>query len=206
MRHIGAARGSAIIASTPLFTLILAVIFLAETPSIPVVVGTVSIVGGLYSLLIEKSDVRLTRKSRILGYSFGLIAALCWGAANILIKQVAQFAHPFVTLSFSLALGILGLSVTTGRDFEIGIKTNKKAISWLLLSGLINGVGVVSYFSALAKAPATIASPLSAMSPLITIACVHLFLQRVERVTRQIVIGVLLVVIGGILVAIYRGL
>ena len=43
MRYIGAARGTSISHSAPLFALILAITFLRETPTIPVVIGTISI-------------------------------------------------------------------------------------------------------------------------------------------------------------------
>lgn len=202
MRYIGAARGTSITHSYPLFALILAVMFLEETSTIPVIIGTVSIVGGVYFLLSESSETRVTKKNRILGYCFGLGTALCWGAASILIKYASQFSPPFVILSFALLSGMLVLSAATGKGFEIGLKTNRKAISLLLIAGVLNGIGLASFYSALAMAPVVVVSPLAATSPLITILCVHLFLQRLERITPQVLIACFLVVTGGVLVAI----
>lgn len=203
MRYVGAARGTSIGNSSPIFALILAVMFLQETPTVLVVIGTLAVVGGLYSLLSESSESRVIKKSRILGYCFGLATALCWGVAQVLIRQSSQLGPPFVVLSFALLSGILALSITTGKDFEIGIKTNKKAISLLLVAGFLNGIGLASFYSSLAMAPVVVISPLSATSPLFTVLCAHLFLGRLERITPHVLIGCFLVVIGGILVATY---
>ncbi len=203
MSYVGAARGTSVSHSSPLFALILAVMFLKETLTIPIVIGTVSIVGGIYLLLSESSETNVIKKSRISGYSFGLATALCWGAVSVLVRYASQFGSPFVILSFALLSGILILSAATGKGFEIGIKTNRKAISLLLVAGLLNGIGLASFYSALVMAPVVIVAPLAATSPLITILCVHLFLQRLERITFHVLIGCVLVVIGGILVAIY---
>jgi len=203
MRYIGSARGTSITHSYPLFALILAVMFLEETSTIPVIIGTVSIVGGIYLLLSEKGETQVAKKSRILGYGSGLGAALCWGIASVLISYSSQFGPPFVVLSYALLSGIIFLSAATGKNFEIGIKTNKKAINLLLIAGALNGIGLSSFYFALAIAPVVVVAPLSATSPLFTILCVHLFLQKLERITPLVIIGCLLVVAGGVLIAIY---
>ncbi len=203
MRYIGAARGTSVSQSYPLFALIFAVIFLGETPTIPVVTGTLLIVGGLYVLLSERSGTQITKKNRVLGYCSGLATALLWGVAVVLIKHSSQFGSPFVILSFALLSGVLVLSAATGRGFEIGIKTNRRAIGSLLIAGFLNSIGLASFYAALTMAPVVVVSPISATSPLFTILGVHLFLQRLERVTLPVLIGCFLVIAGGVLVAIY---
>ena len=203
MKHIGAARGTSITHSFPLFALIFSTILLKETPTIPVVIGTLLIVGGIYLLLSERSGAELPRRDRILGYTIGLATALCWGITAILIKNSSQFGPPFVILSVALFSGILVLSLFTLRSFDINIKTNRKAINLLLIAGLLNGIGLASFYSALATTPVVIVTPLAATSPLFTVLCVHLFLRRLERVTIHVLIGCSIIVIGGILVAVY---
>lgn len=203
MKYIGAARGASITNAFPLFTLIFAFVFLKETLTIPLLIGTLSIVGGISLLLTESKETISTRRSHALGYCFGLATALCWGGSAVLIKHSSQFGPPFVVLTFALLSGMLALSVTTAKSFEIRLKTDKKAIGWLLLAGLIQGIALISYFSALALAPVVVVTPLAATSPLATILYVHLFLQRLERITRQMLIACLLVVIGAALVSIY---
>ncbi len=203
MRYIGAARGTSVSHTSPLFALIFAVIFLAESLTIPLVIGTLSIVCGVYTLLSESSETAAIKRSRMIGYAFGLGAAVCWGAIAVLIKHASQYSSPFVVLSFALLSGLIVLSIGTGKGFEIRLKTNRKAIILLLAAGLLNGIGLVSFYSAVPMAPVVVISPLVATSPLFTILCVRLFLRRLERLTLHVLIGSLLVVTGGVLVAIY---
>ncbi len=203
MRYIGAARGTSITQVYPLFALVFAVVYLKETLTMPLVVGTLLIIGGAYLLLIEGSKTNIIKKKRILGYCFGLASAVCWGATTVLIKYSSQFGPPFVVLSFALISGIMVLSVVTGRHFEIGLKTNRKAISLMLLAGFLNGIALVCFYNAVAMAPVVVVAPLAATAPLFTLLCVHLFIKRLERITFQVIIACFLVVVGGVLVAIY---
>lgn len=204
MRYIGAARGTSVPHSYPLFALILALLFLGETTTIIAIAGTVSIVGGLYLLLSEGRKTMISKKDRTLGYAFGLGTAFFWGVAAVTIKHATQFAPPFVILTFALLAGLIVISLSTVRDFRNGIgTTNKRAISLLITAGFLNGIALAFYYSSLAKAPVVLISPLAATSPLFTILCVHLFLQKLERLTIQVVIASSLVVIGGVLVAIF---
>lgn len=202
-RHLGAARGASVTSAFPLFSLIFALAFLKETLTIPTMIGTLCIIGGVFVLLSENTDTIVTRKNRMLGYFFGLATALFWGGSAVLIRHSLQFAPPFVVLSFALLSGTVTLSAATGKGFEIGVKTNKKAIGLLLSAGFLNGIALASFYSALALAPVVVVSPLGAISPLVTILFVHLFLRRLERITIQILIAGLLIVLGGVLVSIY---
>ncbi len=202
MRYIGAARGTAVANSNPLFAITFAVVFLRETLTVHVIVGTLLIVGGLFLLLTESSEVSVAKKSRMLGYGFGLATALCWGAVTIVVRyQASQFAPPIVVVTFALLFGIITLLPATGGSFEIKAKTNRKSINWLLLAGVMQAIGLVSFYSALAKAPVMIVAPLTSTSPLFTVLCVHLFLRRLERITLHLVIGAFMVVAGSALVA-----
>jgi drug/metabolite transporter (DMT)-like permease len=51
-------------------------------------------------------------------------------------------------------------------------------------------------YTALSKAPVTLASPIVTAYPLIAMTLTHIFLQRLERVTARMVLGAILVAIG----------
>ena len=51
IRYIGVARATPISASSPLFAIILAIIFIGESVNLPIVIGTLCIVGGLFLLI-----------------------------------------------------------------------------------------------------------------------------------------------------------
>jgi DME family drug/metabolite transporter len=54
IKHIGVTRATPLFASAPLFAMILAVIFLGESVNIPIIIGTLIIVGGLYLVVTSQ--------------------------------------------------------------------------------------------------------------------------------------------------------
>lgn len=54
IKRIGVSRATPIVAASPLFSMLLAVIFTGETVSAPVIIGSLSIMAGLFLLITEK--------------------------------------------------------------------------------------------------------------------------------------------------------
>ena len=65
------------------------------------------------------------------------------------------------------------------------------------LSGILMGVGVSILYFALSKAPAVVVSPVFGLNVFVSMIIVRLFLQKLEKVNAQLVLGSLLVV-GGV--------
>ncbi len=200
--YVGAARGVSAAHASPLFALIFATMFLGEIPSILVIMGTASIIIGVYSLLNESRKTTVTKKEITLGYGFGLGTALCWGSAAVIIKHATQFGSPLVILTFASLFALIALLLNAAKDFVNGFKINMKDIRWFLISGLLSSVALAGYYSALARAPVLLVAPIIATSPLFTVLFVHFFLQRLERITVHVVIACFLVVTGGIIIAV----
>ena len=59
-------------------------------------------------------------------------------------------------------------------------------------------------FWALTEAPVVVVSPITGINPLVAILLAHVFLQRLEHVTKRTIVGGILVVAGVALVAIGR--
>ena len=66
---------------------------------------------------------------------------------------------------------------------------------------MLNGLSVFLHFSALNYGDLTIVTPLSATAPFFALFLSWLLLRDVERVTVPIVLGTVLIVLGGILIA-----
>jgi|TARA_B100000508_G_scaffold87642_1_gene68236 drug/metabolite transporter (DMT)-like permease len=64
------------------------------------------------------------------------------------------------------------------------------------LAGIASGVAVISWYFAVQRADVVVISPIVSSSPLVTLFLAHLFLTRLERVTRRLVFGALLTVAG----------
>lgn len=138
---------------------------------------------------------------RAIGYGLALAAGMAYGLNAVLIRQtVSAFGAPLVGSSIALAMGVVSLGllawITRGGVSE-GKRLPRRAIVFLLISGLGSAIGVGSNFVALSLAPVVVVSPITATNPLITILLSRLFLQRSERVNLRVVLGGCLVV-GGI--------
>ncbi len=200
---IGAARSSPFVGSSALFSAILAIIFFGETLHPVVALGTLGVVGGL--ILSGGGELfqrgwRLDRRS-ILGYLTGLGAAAAYGGSNLAAKALSQeFGSPLVVAALGTFFGIVVLLPLTGRSALAGMRTPKMGIVFLGLSGLAGSLGVITLYFALLMSDVVIVAPISSISPLVTLLLAHLFLDRLESVTRWLLVGTLLAVAGVVLV------
>jgi uncharacterized membrane protein len=129
---------------------------------------------------------------------FSLIAVVLWGAVGLLQKLgtnrvSADSLLVWLMMGYLLLLpwfiSELDLAQLAGRDIWVGI-----------MAGLTNGLGAWFLFVALEKgAKASIAVPLTALNPLVTILLAMLFLS--EQLTTIQSIGVILAIMGGVLIS-----
>lgn len=146
-----------------------------------------------------------TRRDAIVGRAFGIGAALAYGSSSVLIRQaVGALAPPLVGAAIALLSGTLALAVIGARGLKTSLAQSRKSIGFLLLSGVAASLGIISSFFALSMAPVVIVSPLQSTNPLFALLWSYLFLGRLERITRRLVLGTILLVAGVILVTLGR--
>jgi drug/metabolite transporter (DMT)-like permease len=63
-------------------------------------------------------------------------------------------------------------------------------------------MGVISLFTALSMSNVVIVTPIASISPIVTLVLAHIFLNKLEQVTKWIVLGTSLAVLGIIMVII----
>ena len=110
---------------------------------------------------------------------------------------------PMTATFFSLVFGLLLMVVLFPRPALIDLKLASLR-GWVVvsMSGLASAFGVTSLYLSLDRVSVVIASPVAGANPLVAIIMTHIFLQRLERVSRRTVIGAVLVVAGVALVTI----
>ncbi|MEE8413710.1 MAG: EamA family transporter [Dehalococcoidales bacterium] len=142
-----------------------------------------------------------TRRNSLIGRAFGIGAGLAYGISSVLIRQgVGNLAPPLVGAAIAMLAGSLGLSINGGRGIKTGLTENKRAVVFLFCSGLAAAGGVIASFFALSMAPVVIISPLQSTTPLFTLLWSWLFLGHLEKISRRLVLGSVLVVSGVILI------
>ena len=203
IRHIGTSRSTTVYASYPLYTMALAIPLLGERVSAPLVIGIVFIVGGLTMLVSERETEKRVAMgvNRVAGYGFSFASAVSYGVTSVLLKWAfSGLAHPLVGATISLFSGTIALGLVSGKDLKNSAGDNWGAVGFLSLSGLASSLGIMFLYTALSLAPAVVATPLGATSPMFTLVGTYLFLRKLEKLSFHVVAGCFAVVAGGILV------
>ncbi len=214
---IGASRASLFVSSQAPFAAIFAVTFTGESIHPLVALGTAGVVGGLLFASGDSiSEGWRTDKVFLLGYLMALGAGASHGATNVMAKQTLQvYDSPLMMTAFSMLVGLVVLSPLVGASASHsgvirtrnpgapecrGILRSLLSFKYVALSGLASGIAVISWYFAVQRADVVVISPIVSSSPLITLFLAHLFLARLERVTRRLAAGAVLTVTGVLLV------
>ncbi len=203
---VGAARSAPFVGAAALFAAVFAIGLTGEQPHALVLAGTVGVVAGLAVSTGDSFRSGWSRDWRsLLGYALALGAALSYGASSVVAKKLTgEYGSPFMVAALSLLFGVALLAPLAGRAAARSLSPSAVGRGNLVLaavSGLAGASGVIALYLALERAPVVIVSPISSTNPLVTLLLAHLFLERrLERVTRWVLMGTLLTVLGVALV------
>ncbi|MDP6455370.1 MAG: DMT family transporter [SAR202 cluster bacterium] len=144
-------------------------------------------------------SVQNPKKRLMLGYAASIGSAACYGSVALVGRKiVGEYAPPLVATAFSMSLGMAMVAVLFFNDVRSDLRRGlSQAWIMLALAGLASAWGVSFWFLALGEAPVVLVAPLVGVSPLVSIALTHFFLQRLEKVTIRTVMGAIMVV-GGV--------
>lgn len=142
------------------------------------------------------------KREILIGYLMALAGAFAYGAAQVATRKgVSEMTTPLIGATLSMFTGMVALFFLNLQDLRTAASTKRRAVVLVTLSGVFSSIGVTSMYFALSYVPATVASPIVSVNPLLTILFASVFLRQSERVTRRVVFGAVLVVAGVILVA-----
>ena len=199
---LGVAITDPIRASTPLFSAIMAIIFLGEQMTLPIVVATFMIIAGIILLSWRSGSVKLAGSAVFLWYP--IAASALAGASQVVRKfGLAAVPHPFlaaaVTASSSLVVSVLTLWYVekTGETW----KMNRQCVWWFLAAGITISFDMICIYYALHLGKVSVVIPISSTGPFFSLILTGLFLRDVERVTLRVVMSALLVVSGVVLLS-----
>lgn len=215
VHRVGAARASALSSASPLFAILLAILFLGERPSWSLFVGAIGIVSGAV-LLSQQGSLDTAWRRRDL--AFPLLGALGFALRdNISRWGLASFPHPALaaavatTTSMALIAGVM-----LGRAGELrfgqagrrpgtavatpGIALRSRALSLLALAGFCEALASLSLWGALAAGKVSVVSPLISVQPIFTVVLTVVFLRDLEQVTWRVAVATLAMVAGSVVV------
>ncbi len=200
--RVGASINSAAISTRPLFATAIAFVVLGESVGMPTIFGIVVLVIGLVMLALSQGGDLAGWNPRDL--SFPLAAAVMFGAGNV-ARRWGLLSFPDMTLLEAVAVNEFGALVSLAlyavyagrRDV---FHAPRRTYLFFTGSGTITAFALVSLFAALEVARVAVVEPLVATAPLFTAAFAVVLLRDLERVTRGVVAGAVLVVVGVIFI------
>ena len=146
---------------------------------------------------------KITGQKRVItGYGMALMAAALYGGSSVIAKKAMaeNDITPVVFTSFSLLFGVVIVFLLLHRNFNFEVGVPRRYFGFMIAAGLASGSAITFLVLAVNRAPVAVVTPLASLNPLVTLALVHLFLQRLERVTARVMAGTVLAVLGVILV------
>ena len=198
LRRAGTTVASTLAATSPFFSTLGALIFLDEELSLIVALATVGIVAGIVVLTFDGG--RVARMMRV-ALIFATAAAVIRAGSHVIGKWgLEMLPNPFMATFISFSMGIVGMTVFFRvRHGHFPESVSKEGIKCFIYSGLFVAFAIISMYAALMLGRVVVISPIIASYPAFTLLAV--LLLRTERITRRIVIGVVMVTIGVIVIA-----
>ncbi|MFC6940239.1 EamA family transporter [Salinirubellus sp. GCM10025818] len=201
IHRVGASVNSAGISTRPLFATALAFVLIDEAVSPQVVGGILLLVGGLVVLSLSRGgDIGGWQAYELL---FPLSAAGAFALSDVLRRWglTTTAATPLHGVALNETAGGLLLAayvLTRRRDAMDAVSRRTYAI--FVGSGVLNALSLLMFFVSLDLGRVAIASSLIATTPLFTAAFAYFLLDDLERITRGVVAGAALVVVGAVVI------
>lgn len=214
-RLIGANKATPLVMTNPFYTLILSILFLKESLGFWEIIGVVCIFGGAVLITTERKSVadEVTARQALpvvpvsgegKGILVALAAAICWGVSPVLIKPaVTEIGSPIVGvfIAYMASAMILALFLTRRHYREqIANLRRLKALTPVIISGVLGSLGQMFNFMALARSPASLVSPITSTNGLFIFFISFLINRRIELFTLRIILGIVATLAGTFLI------
>lgn len=204
IHYVGASRGTTLRSSHPLFSTTLAIVFLGEQVSSPIIVGTILIVTGVGLISWQPEAERASFSWVHFGYPLG--AAFLAGISHPLRRYALKLANE--PLYLAAIIGIVALPwlasyiVLPSRGEQP--VWNRQSIGWFLMAGVFETLGILLVILALSAGQVVVVSPIVATSPLWILVGTWFFLRGIEGLTLRTVLGAGCVVAGTVAISVVR--
>lgn len=203
---VGASRAAPVKSSMPLYATLFAVLFLEEAVSGLRWAGIAVIIVGIAVISFDLSgDEGLEEFKRVLmtGLLLGVGAAMLFGLEPIFAKVGLAEGTPSavgLVIKTGAAAGFFFTYALLKGEFNFERIRRGDEWVWYVVAGVANTTFLATYYAGLAMAPVSVVTPLVQTSPLFVAVMSYLFLPDLERITKYVVVGVVLVVTGATLI------
>jgi drug/metabolite transporter (DMT)-like permease len=203
MKKLGAPVNSSLFAIYPLYTSLLAVLFLSEILAPGNWMGIFLVFLG--GILVEWSsrEVNSSNKHSRKNLIYPLLGGLALGAGSVLRKYALDlFNAPVlgvaVAYTFSLLPFVLMLAFSKSIRKDLSLKRDLR-LFWI--AGIGQAITWMLSFYALSYAEVSVVTPLLSIEPVFVALFAYLYLRKIEQVSVKLLVSIVLTVLGVVLVA-----
>ena len=197
---IGPARTSILIGTSPVFSVLLAVIFLDESWKTTIMIGTLLTVLGSALISWEKGI-----RFRQVGIVFAIATSLTFAIRDVVARHFnvgtdvsSWWSGTIVLTSASITLWIF-VSIKFGPIWKT---QTRKALPEFIPSGIMIGIALPLLLEALNRGAVNIVAPLALASQNIAIVILSGWFFGSRERTTQVIMAMVLILIGGIVVTV----
>ncbi len=198
VRTIGPGLTAGLAATSPIFAMVIAVVFLGEVVTGSILAGTLIVMVGVMSIASFRSRLA-TSNWPLWAISLPLVAALTRGISHPLMKLgLTGLPSPLTAALVSTSVSLIVLSLVR-LGSRRGVPAWNRGYLWFALCGVINGAGIVGLATALNIGSVIVVSPLIATTPAFTLLLGYVVFRR-ETITWPTVAAIALIFIGCLLI------
>jgi DME family drug/metabolite transporter len=202
LRKLGASVNSSIFSVYPLYSALLAVLFLSEVLTIQNWIGVFSIAIGVVFVELSSREINKCEKSLTKSLIFPILGGLTLGASAIIRKSALNlFNAPVLgvavayTFSFLLYSMILMFSKPTRKELTLRHDTR-----FFWAAGIGQALSWILSFYALSVEKVAVITPLLSIEPLFVMLLASLYLRGTDHLSPKLVASIILTVFGVALV------
>lgn len=197
---IGPARTSILIGTSPVFSVLLAVIFLDESWKTTIMIGTLLTVMGSALISWEKGI-----RFRQIGIIFAIATSLTFAIRDVVARHFNTGTDVSAWWSGTVVLGAASITLWIFVAIKFGPiwkAQTRKALPEFIPSGIMIGIALPLLLEALNKGAVNIVAPLALAAQNIAIVILSGWFFGSRERTRQVILAMILIFIGGIVVTI----
>lgn len=206
---IGPSRADALKVAQPIFTAVLAAIFLGEVLGARILIGMALVLGGAAALARESHGpgaIPADRHRWRLGLVLGLSGAFLYGSGNVLRKAgVNAYASAIAGVAisaFAALLLITAMLLAQGRAKEMHAALRRPDREYVL-AGAFNSVGLYGFFGSVTLLPVAVTTVIASVEPFFTALASRVALgRREERLSGRFFGAAALIALGVAVIAV----
>ncbi len=186
-----------LLATYPIYTIILSILFLKESLDIVQILGIIGIIVGMFYIAKPENEKFKLAKWVI----YAVIGSVAIGFGDFIGKiSITKYGLYSFIMAFTLA-NIPCILITRLLDkTPIKLRGDKKAYIYSMLGNVLMPLGLLFLYMAFSKGPASLASPIASTYPAITVLLAYFYLK--EKITKTNFLGILMATVGVVLVGI----